>query len=113
MSATAVSVSVSEDAGSQHLDSSSAPDPLTDINTAVRWVEDNAYDVRITAVIMVVLSLLVAFYASQGFPVPTAAVVFFFLSKHFISSTHEFLCLLCSIASWRVLRLLLISILLS
>jgi hypothetical protein len=62
---------------------SGAPgDPLLTLETARRWLEDSAYDVRITAVIMFTRVSLVGFYAVEGSgSFAKFAAAFFFFGK--------------------------------
>ena len=56
-------------------------DPLATVETGRRWLEDNAYDVRITSAIMLILVVLVGFYAAENYPFSTFLVTFFFFGK--------------------------------
>lgn len=56
-------------------------DPLLNLDSAQRWLEDSAYDVRITAVIMLTLVVSIGFYAVTGIDFASFAAAYLFFGK--------------------------------
>jgi hypothetical protein len=56
-------------------------EPFTDVESGVRWLEENAYDVKITVVNLFVINIIVAVYILPADFFSTFAVITLFFGK--------------------------------